>query len=100
MPSQESPLLTQLRNNIEFASVSQFLHTFQAALEPSRTAQRSSSQSGSRQATPLIEEGPFDTEVRAHKLLWVSPIGQQVTNSVILSSTLSKCLLTMANGTV
>ncbi|KAH8550080.1 hypothetical protein BGW37DRAFT_91186 [Umbelopsis sp. PMI_123] len=62
MPSQDAPLLNQLRNNIEFASVSQFLHTFQAALEPSRYAQRSSSQTGSRQATPLIEEGPFDTE--------------------------------------
>ncbi|KAI9288060.1 hypothetical protein BC943DRAFT_357777 [Umbelopsis sp. AD052] len=62
MPSQDPALLTQLRNNVEFASVSQFLHTFQAALEPSRYAQRSSSQTGSRQATPLIEEGPFDTE--------------------------------------
>lgn len=63
MPIQDSSILHQLRNNVEFASVSQFLHTFQSALEPSRTTQRSSSQSGSRQATPLIEEGPFDTEV-------------------------------------
>jgi len=62
MPIQDSSILHQLRNNVEFASVSQFLHTFQSALEPSRTTQRSSSQSGSRQATPLIEEGPFDTE--------------------------------------
>jgi hypothetical protein len=70
MPSQDAPLLNQLRNNIEFASVSQFLHTFQAALEPSRYAQRSSSQTGSRQATPLIEEGPFDTEVRTDYCQW------------------------------
>jgi hypothetical protein len=69
MPTEDAPLLKQLRNNVEFASVSQFLHTFQTALDPPRSAQRSSSQTGSRQATPLMDEGPFDTEVRLERVV-------------------------------
>lgn len=62
------PEIDRLRNNIEFASVSQFFHTFQSAFRPWPTADRHSSPYPQllqpRKNKQEEEDHEFQTEVK------------------------------------